>query len=141
VDALRTLHQSLVPGGWVVDTQPLSPRPEVFAAGQRIGTLDMRDWARTIELVDAEIERALAAGLFVLEAERRIVVTDSFDSGVECLEEVREWGGTKVPKSLEKELRAAHRPAALEQEVKIRLLTKPFSSASVSRGLSISELL
>ena len=125
MDALRKLHEALVPGGWVVDTQPLSPRPEVFAAGERIGTLDMRDWARTIASVDSEIEQALADGLFELEAERRIVVTDSFDSGVECLEEVREWGGTKVPKALQAKLRAAHRPVRLEQEVKIRLLSRP----------------
>jgi hypothetical protein len=125
VDALRKLHEALLPGGRVVDTQPLSPRPEVFAAGERIGSLDMRDWAQTIASVDAEIERTLAAGLFALEAERRIVVTDSFDSGVECLEEVREWGGTKVPKALQAKLRAAHPPVTLEQEVKIRLLAKP----------------
>ena len=125
MDALRKLHEALMPVGRVVDTQPLSARPEVFAAGKRIGSLDMRDWARTIELVDAEIERALADGLFELEAERRIVVTDSFDSGAECLEEVREWGGTKVPKALQAKLRAAPPPVTLEQEIKIRLLVKP----------------
>lgn len=125
MDALRKLHEALLPGGWLVDTQPLSPRPEVFTAGERIGALDMRDWARTIALVDAEIERALAGGLFALEAERRIVVTDSFDSGVECLEEVREWAGTKVPKALEGKLQAAPAPVVLEQDVRLRLFAKP----------------
>jgi hypothetical protein len=124
VDALRKLHEALLPEGRVVDTQPLSPRPEVFAAGERIGSLDMRDWARTIASVDAEIERAFAAGLFALEAERRIVVTDSFDSGVECLGEVRDWAGTRVPKALEAKLRAARPPVTLEQEVRLRLLTR-----------------
>jgi hypothetical protein len=124
VDALRKLRDALLPGGRVVDTQPLSPRPPVFAAGERIGSLDMRDWARTIASVDAEIKRALADGLFALEAERRIVVTDSFDSGVECLEEVREWGGTKVPKALEAKFEAAHPPVTLDQEVRLRLLAK-----------------
>jgi hypothetical protein len=84
VDALRKLHEALLPEGRVVDTQPLSPRPEVFAAGERIGSLDMRDWARTIASVDGEIDQALAAGLFVVEAERRIVVTDAFDNGVDA---------------------------------------------------------
>jgi hypothetical protein len=109
----------------VVDTQPLSPRPAVFAGGKRIGSLDMRDWTRTIASVDAEIERALTDGLFALEAERRIVVTDSFDSGVECLEEVREWGGTTVPKALEAKFQTAHPPVTLEQDVRLRLLAKP----------------
>jgi hypothetical protein len=125
VDALRKLDEALQPGGRVVDTQPLSPRPDVFAAGERIGSLDMRDWARTIALVDAEIESALAAGLFALEAELRLVVTDSFDSGLECLEEVREWAGTKVPKALEAKFQAAPPPVVLEQEVRLRLFAKP----------------
>src|SRR5262249_54154026 len=116
---------TLQSGGRVVDTQPLSPRPDVFAAGERIGSLDMRDWARTIASVDAEIEKALADGLFALDAERRVGGTDSFDGGVECLAEVREGNGTKVPKALEARLQGAHPPVTLEQEVRIRLLTKP----------------
>lgn len=106
----------------MIDTQPLSPRPPVFAAGEPIGSLDMREWARTIAAVDAEIERALAYGLFSLEMEQRIVVTDSFDSGVECLEKVREWAGTKVPKALEAAFQGAHPPVSLEQEVRVRVL-------------------
>jgi hypothetical protein len=125
VDALRTLHHALVPEGVVVDTQPLSPRPAVFAAGERIGSLDMREWARTIASVDAEIERALEEGLAVLQGEARFMVTDSFDSGPECVEEVREWGGTKVPKALAAKLRAAPPPITLEQEVRLRLLARP----------------
>jgi hypothetical protein len=52
------------------------------------------------------------------------MVTDSFDSGPECVEEVREWGGTKVPKALAAKLRAARPPITLEQEVRLRLLAK-----------------
>ena len=124
VDALRTLHHALARDGKVIDTQPLSPRPPVSDAGRRIGTLDMREWARTIAAVDAEVERALAEGLFAIEAEERIVVTDSFDSGSECVEEVQEWGGTTVPKSLERTIRAASPPVTLEQEVRLRLLAR-----------------
>jgi hypothetical protein len=84
----------------------------------------MREWTRTIAAVDAEVERALADGLFALEVEERIVVTDSFDSGSECVEEVREWGGTKVAQALERKIRAAPPPVTLEQEVRLRLLAR-----------------
>jgi hypothetical protein len=124
VDALRTLHHALAPGSKVVDTQPLSPRPAVFGAGKRIGTLDMREWARTIAAVDAEVRRALADGLFALEAEQRVVVIDSFDSGSECVEEAREWAGTEVPKTLERKIRTESPPITLEQEVRLRLLAR-----------------
>lgn len=125
VDALRLLHDALVPGGKVVDTQPLSPRPAVFTAGRRIGSLDMREWLRTIASVDAEVEQVLAERVFALDAEKRLFVTDSFDSGSECLDEVQEWAGTKLPQELEAEIREAGAPVSVEQEVRLRLLAKP----------------
>jgi hypothetical protein len=125
VDALRRLHEVLVSDGKVVDTQPLSPRPSVFASGERLGSLDMREWAQTIASVDAQIDRALTDGLFVVEAERRFVVTDSFDTGDEFVDEVREWAGTKVARRLAEGLRTTRSPITLEQEVRFRLFGKP----------------
>jgi len=125
VDALRRLHEALVSDGKIVDTQPLSPRPSVFASGERLGSLDMREWAQTIASVDAQIDRALTDGLFVVEAERRFLVTDSFDSGDEFVDEVREWAGTKVTRRLADRVRASRPPITLEQEVRFRLLGKP----------------
>ena len=109
----------------MIDTQPLSPRPAVFIAGKPVGSLDLGEWVRTIGAVDAEIERALRDGLFTLEAEERIVVTDFFDSGSECLDELQEWAGTRVPKALEAKIRATAAPVSIEQEVRLRILAKP----------------
>ena len=50
VHALRQLHVALVPGGIVVDTQPLSPRSPVDDDRGRLGRLDMRDWRKTSEI-------------------------------------------------------------------------------------------
>jgi hypothetical protein len=82
VDALRKLHDALGPEGTVVDTQPLSPRPPVRSDGEQLGTLDMREWARTIRAVDEQIGRALDAGLFEVTDERWFVVTDVFDTAM-----------------------------------------------------------
>ena len=124
VDALRKLHAVLAPDGKVVDTQPLSPRPSVFTAGRQIGSLDMREWGRTIASVDAEIEHLLGDGHFAVEVEERFTVTDSFDIGCECLDEVHEWAGTKVPHALEAKIRGVSSPITVEQEVRLRLLAK-----------------
>jgi hypothetical protein len=125
VDALRTLHEALVPRGKLVDTQPLSPQPPVCSAGGRLGSLDMREWVQTIQAVDEQVERALADDLFRLEDERRFVVADGFDDGVECAETVSEWEGTRVAPSLAAKIRDAMPPLTVEQEIRLRLLVRP----------------
>jgi hypothetical protein len=124
VDALRTLHAALRPGGRLVDTQPLSPRPPVASVGNRLGSLDMREWTRTIRAVDEQVARALADGLFELEDERRFVVTDGFDDGPECVETVTGWGGTRLSAGLAAKIRKAAPPLTVAQEVRLRLLVR-----------------
>jgi hypothetical protein len=77
VNALRRIHAALVPDGLVVDTQPVSARPRVEAGGLQLGTLDMREWRVTIDAVDALVAETIDDGLFVLEAERSFMVTDT----------------------------------------------------------------
>jgi hypothetical protein len=84
----------------------------------------MREWVRTIASVDAEIEHVLGDGRFVVEIEERFLVTDSFDSGSEFLEEAHEWAGTSVPSVLEAKIHGDSRPITLEQEVRLRVLAK-----------------
>lgn len=124
VDALRRLREALVPGGKLVDTQPLSPRPPVSSAGGVLGALDMREWVRTIRAVDREFARAIREGVLELAQERLFVVTDTFDSGAECAGEVAAWGGTRVPPRLESRLRETRAPVSVAQDVRLRLLVK-----------------
>jgi hypothetical protein len=93
VHALREMHRVLVAGGLLVDTQPVSPRPPVEADGRRLGTLDMRHWRATIDAVDDRVHRVIAEGLFTMEQERMLVVTETFDNGPECVETVSNWQG------------------------------------------------
>ena len=122
MNALRRIHAALVPGGVVVDTQPLSPRPPVETSGRRLGMLDMRDWRRTIDAVDRRIGQAIADGLFAHIGERSRVVADEFDSGVELVEVVAGWKGTEIPAALAERVRAAQPPVRVNQEVRLRLL-------------------
>lgn len=124
MNALRNIHAVLSQRGIVVDTQPISPCPRIAADRSTLGTLDMRDWAGTVRAVDERIDQVVAAGLFEFQHEDRFIVTDSFDSGAECLEAARTWRGTLVPRSLASSLARAPGAVTVEQEVRLRLLRR-----------------
>ncbi|TML25132.1 MAG: hypothetical protein E6G32_01530, partial [Actinobacteria bacterium] len=75
MNALRRIHAALVPGGLVVDTQPVSARPPVCRDGRRLGTLDMREWIGTVDAVDALVAQTIDEGLYEIERELQLVVT------------------------------------------------------------------
>ena len=106
----------------MVDTQPISADPPVEARDGRLGTLDMREWGRTIDAVDGAILQAVADGLFVQEGERSCVVVDEFDAGDELVDIVSGWQGTRIPPALVEGARAASPPLRVHQEVRLRLL-------------------
>jgi hypothetical protein len=122
VHALRKIHEALVPGGLLVDTQPVSPRPQVETDAGALGTLDMTEWALTIATVDRRIEQTIHDGLFELAAERRFVVTDEYDDGAEFVTVTREWAGTRVDDALAELVGAESQAVRLHQEVRLRLL-------------------
>jgi hypothetical protein len=120
---LHNIHAALVPDAVLVDTQPISPRPVVAADGTRLGTLDLREWAKTIRAVDERMAETIGTGLYKVEHEERLIVSDTFESGSECLETAREWRGTRVPRALANQLAGAG-PVTVEQEVRLRLLRR-----------------
>jgi hypothetical protein len=122
VNAVRTLRATLAPGGLVVDTQPLSIHPPVEGESGELGTLDMREWGRTIEEIDGRFAAAFREGVFALEAERTFVVTDSFADGAEMLSTVRAWRGTHVPPGLEDRVARREQPVHVHQDIRLRLL-------------------
>jgi hypothetical protein len=122
VHALRRIHAALVPGGVVVDSQPISAEPPVIAADGRLGQLDMREWRMTIDAVDELTARALEDGLFAIESEHMIEVADEFDSGAEFVEIVGAWRGTRIPPAVVERADSARPPVRVAQAVRLRLL-------------------
>jgi hypothetical protein len=122
VNALQRLCRALVPGGLVVDTQPVSASAVVASDGTPLGRLDMRAWARTIADIDTIFVAVVARGLFVVEDERRFRVDDGFDDGNELVENVRGWRGTTLSDSLARRIRLAGGPFTISQEIRLRLL-------------------
>jgi hypothetical protein len=122
VNALRRIHDALVPGGLVIDTQPVSAEPPIETDVDQLGTLDMREWAELIEAVDRLVERTIHDGLFGLVEERRFVVTDGYDDGADFIAQVRDWVGTHVDDAFAERLAAVQQPIRLHQEVRLRVL-------------------
>ena len=131
VNALREVERALVPGGLLIDTQPISPRPVAASDGARLGTLDMREWRATIDAVEDEVQRALADELFTIERERSLIVIETFDNGPELVETVSRWRGTKISRRLARTASAASPPLTVHQEVRLRVLrARPRTSRS-----------
>jgi hypothetical protein len=124
VDALSRIHAALVPGGLVVDTQPVSLRLPVASDGEPIGELEDDEWLEIVAAVDAEIEKAFAAGLYEPRHEERYTVVHEFGSGDECLDVVATWAGTHVPAAVAARLQDGSAPTTVEHEVRLRLFSR-----------------
>lgn len=120
--ALRKIHGALVPGGLLIDTQPLSAHPPIASADGTLGTLDMSEWARTVATIDGRVQQAIELGLFDLERETRYVVTDEYDDGAEFVTVTREWAGTNVSDALAARVSPEQGRVWLHQDVRLRLL-------------------
>jgi hypothetical protein len=122
VNALRRIHAVLEPGGLVVDSQPVSAHPPVWAGGRELGALDMREWRATIDAVDRRVIQTIEDGLFALDAAHSFVVTDLCDNGHEFLEAVSGWRGTRISPALARRVAAVPSAVGVDQEVRLRLL-------------------
>ena len=124
VDALTRLHAALVPGGVLVDTQPVSLLLPVTLGGEPIGELEDAEWLEIVAAVDDEIEKAVAAGLFAPSHEERYGIVHEFGSGAECLDVVSSWGGTNVPAELAARLERGSGRTTVEHDVRLRVFRR-----------------
>jgi hypothetical protein len=124
VDALSRIHRALVPGGALVDTQPVGSPAPVRAKSEPVGELESGDWLETVAAVDAGVEAAIDAQLFELRHEERYAIVHSFDSGSEALEEAATWAGHRIPKDVVERLDATRGSVEIELEIRLRLLIR-----------------
>jgi hypothetical protein len=135
VHALGNIDRALVAGGLVIDTQPVSPHPVIDADAAALGTLDMSEWACTVDQIDRLAEQSVCAGLFTVVGERRFTVTDRFDTGAELVAVVTEWAGTRIDPMLGQRIAVQQRPVHVQQEVRLRVLqTRRQRTGSLRRG-------
>jgi hypothetical protein len=124
VDALKRIHAALVPGGVLVDTQPVSLRLPVALDDEPIGELEDDEWLETGAAVDREVQKTFADGLFELRHEELYTVVHEFGSGRECLDVVRGWAGTSVREEVAARLERGDTRATVSQGTRLRLLDR-----------------
>jgi hypothetical protein len=124
VDVLRRIHDALVPGGVLVDTQPVARRGRVRVGAEIVGELEGDEWLETVGAVDGEVESAVALGLYEATREERYVVVHAFGSGADASEEVSTWEGVRIPGRLAARLNETKRRVEVEQETRLRLLVR-----------------
>jgi hypothetical protein len=122
VNALHRIHSAVVPGGVVLDMQPVARRPPVAADGVRLGSLDMREWRLIVDQVAESVDETIDAGLFAEEKARQYEVLETFDDGKEFVDTVRDWTGTKISRSLAARARRATPPLKIHESVRLRVL-------------------
>ena len=122
MNALRKIRDALVPGGVVIDTQPVSALPPVVSESGPLAALDMRDWARTIATIDRRIDRTIHDGLFDLVESAQYVVSDEYDDGQELVAVTRDWQGTVVDDAFVRRVGGERRPVRLDQTIRLRVL-------------------
>jgi hypothetical protein len=122
VNALHRIHSAIIPGGHVLDMQPVGPAPPVESNGERLGSLDMGEWRVTIDHVAALVDETIAKGLFAEEAERHYEILETFDDGKELVETVGEWTGTNISQTLAARVERATPPLTIQESVRLRIL-------------------
>jgi hypothetical protein len=122
VNALSKIHEAVLPGTLVIDTQPVSTLPPVESDAGLLGALDMRGWTQTIHAIDRRVERAIRDGLFELVETTYFGVVDEYDDGQELVDVTREWLGTTVNGAFARRMARERGPVRLEQAVRLRVL-------------------
>jgi hypothetical protein len=122
VNALHRIHAALVPGGLVIDTQPISDWPLVRTDDGDLGRIDMEGWIELVWAVDERIAEVVDAGLFRLEKKPGFMVVDSFPNGPALAETVKDWQRASIPAELGERLARHDGPAEVHQRVRLRVL-------------------
>ena len=86
MNALRHVHDLLVPGGTLLDLHPVT-EGRIEVNGIFIGVVPEPEFVETdLPNVEAAVEQVVAAGLYVHEAETSLDVLQHFDTAEELLE-------------------------------------------------------
>lgn len=120
MDALRNCHRMLVEDGVLLDLHPIPPSMHAFAEGRDLGVVDARQFFRAVRATERELERAVAEGLFAMEAELEFEVIERFETLDDLFETVEEWGDIRLSKRLQARVRKASPPIDLHEHLALR---------------------
>ncbi|MGH2797823.1 MAG: hypothetical protein ACRDM0_09185 [Thermoleophilaceae bacterium] len=118
--ALRNIHRMLVPGGTLLDLQPIAPSPTVHAGGMLLGQLDQEKvWAR-FGKTEPGVDAAVQEGLFELGTQLEFDVIERFDSKAELVATILERDDWQMSEELAARLGSAEPPIDGHDHVRLR---------------------
>ncbi|MEK6273766.1 MAG: hypothetical protein AABM30_00335 [Actinomycetota bacterium] len=121
MNALRKIHEALVPGGVLLDMHPVPPSARAEVEGRSLGEFED---AAFFELVAATEDLLSTSGLFEPEAELQFDWLERYDSGDELLKDVKSWEGCRIPRALAARIRKAEPPIDIWERVVFRRLSR-----------------
>lgn len=117
MNALRKIHEALVPGGILVDMHPVPPSARAEVDGRSLGEFDDAEF---FEIVSATEDSLATSGLFETEAEIQFEWLERYDSGDELLEDVESWEGCRIPRAVAARVSKAEPPVDIWERVVLR---------------------
>lgn len=116
--ALRHVHQLLVPCGKMLDLHPVTEQ-QAEAEGRVVGVIREPEWvSRDLPNAEAGVERVIAEGLYLPEAELDFDVLQHFDTVEELLE--KESDHLAAQPALRRRIRRTSPPVLLREHVVLR---------------------
>jgi hypothetical protein len=120
VNALRHVHQLLVPDGTLLDLHPVTEQ-QVEADGSVVGVIREPEFVtRHLPNAEAGLEQVVGEGLYVLETEVDFDVRQHFDTTEELVEKVTDLLADQP--ELARRIRGTSPPFVLREHVVLRRL-------------------
>jgi hypothetical protein len=118
VNALRNIHQALVPEGILLDMHPIPPSTRAEARGESLGDFDDAEFQDLVKTAEARI---LETGLFEHDAETEFDWLERYDDPIQLLADVKDgWEGCSIPPDVEARIREAKPPVDIWERVVLR---------------------
>ncbi len=124
VDALRRLHETLVPEGLVLDLRSVPPSPRVESDGETLGEVDYSAWFKRAERDADALEVLVREGLLVAEHDIEHDVLVVYSSARDLFQQADGWRLKRLPNPLAKRLGALDRGCQFRENCLARRLRK-----------------
>ena len=119
--ALRNIHRMLVPGGALLDLQPIPPSPTLHAGGRALGTVDQSQVWERFGKAEEGVEAALREGLFRFETDVEFDVIERFESKETLIATINGRDDWHMTGQLAARLEAADPPIDGHDRMRLRL--------------------
>ena len=118
MNALRNIHQALVPEGVLLDMHPIPPATRAEVRGKSLGGFDDAEFQELVRTAEARIRETR---LFEHDTEIEFDWLERYDDPAQLLVDIKEgWDGCHVPADLEARIREAEPPVDIWERVVLR---------------------